>query len=139
MKLKGMLATVALVLLGTLAVNSAAKAQDDPGPAYYQKAMEGKRVVLVPLAMGFDLAQGQRRHGHKYDQNCGNRRELSELDRSTSCACLPTHTNTKSCARCSASYQELAAQPDFVGRRGLEPRTYGLKVHSSAIELAARR
>jgi hypothetical protein len=25
-----------------------------------------------------------------------------------------------------------------VGRRGLEPRTYGLKVHSSAIELAAR-
>jgi hypothetical protein len=26
----------------------------------------------------------------------------------------------------------------LVGRRGLEPRTYGLKVHSSAIELAAR-
>src|SRR6266542_5512342 len=26
----------------------------------------------------------------------------------------------------------------IVGRRGLEPRTYGLKVHSSAIELAAR-
>jgi ribose transport system substrate-binding protein len=52
------LAAVALMLLGTLAVNTAAKAQDDPGPAYYQKALEGKRVVLVPLAMGFDLAQG---------------------------------------------------------------------------------
>jgi integrase-like protein len=32
--------------------------------------------------------------------------------------------------------QETARQR--VGRRGLEPRTYGLKVHSSAIELAAR-
>ena len=32
--------------------------------------------------------------------------------------------------------RERAAQG--VGRRGLEPRTYGLKVHSSAIELAAR-
>jgi len=58
MKLKGMLAAVALVLLGTLAVNTAAKAQDDPGPAYYQKALQGKRVVMVPMAMGFDLAQG---------------------------------------------------------------------------------
>jgi ribose transport system substrate-binding protein len=58
MKLKGILAAVALMLLGTLAVNTSAKAQDDPGPAYYQKALEGKRVVLVPLAMGFDLAQG---------------------------------------------------------------------------------
>ena len=29
-------------------------------------------------------------------------------------------------------------QVKTVGRRGLEPRTYGLKVHSSAIELAAR-
>jgi ribose transport system substrate-binding protein len=58
MKLKGMLTAVALTLLGTVAVNTAAKAQEDPGPAYYQKALEGKRVVLVPMAMGFDLAQG---------------------------------------------------------------------------------
>jgi ribose transport system substrate-binding protein len=58
MKLKGKLAAVALALLGMLAVNTAAKAQDDPGPAYYQKALQGKRVVMVPMAMGFDLAQG---------------------------------------------------------------------------------
>src|ERR1700744_3827207 len=31
---------------------------DDPGPAAYAQAMKGKRVMLVPLAMGFDLAQG---------------------------------------------------------------------------------
>lgn len=58
MKLKGMLAAVALALLGALAVNSAAKAQDDPGPAYYDQTLNGKRVALVPMAMGFDLAQG---------------------------------------------------------------------------------
>jgi ribose transport system substrate-binding protein len=58
MKLKGKLAAVALALLGMLAVNTAAKAQDDSGPAYYQKALQGKRVVMVPMAMGFDLAQG---------------------------------------------------------------------------------
>jgi ribose transport system substrate-binding protein len=58
MRLKGMLTAVALTLLGTVAVNSAANAQEDPGPAAYSKALEGKRVVLVPMAMGFDLAQG---------------------------------------------------------------------------------
>jgi ribose transport system substrate-binding protein len=58
MKFKGMLAAVTLTLLGAMAVGGAAQAQDDPGPAYYQKAMQGKRVVLIPLAMGFDLAQG---------------------------------------------------------------------------------
>jgi ribose transport system substrate-binding protein len=58
MKLKKMLAAVALTMLGTLAVNTAAKAQDDPGPAAYQQALKGKHVVLVPMAMGFDLAQG---------------------------------------------------------------------------------
>ncbi len=30
----------------------------DPGPAAYADALKGKRVVLVPMAMGFDLAQG---------------------------------------------------------------------------------
>lgn len=58
MKLKKMLAAVALTMLGTLAVNTAAKAQDDPGPAAYEQALKGKRVVMVPMAMGFDLAQG---------------------------------------------------------------------------------
>jgi ribose transport system substrate-binding protein len=58
MKLKKMLAAAALATLGALAVNSVAKAQDDPGPTYYQENLKGKRVVMVPMAMGFDLAQG---------------------------------------------------------------------------------
>jgi ribose transport system substrate-binding protein len=35
-----------------------ARAEGDPGPAAYEAAMKGKRVMLVPMAMGFDLAQG---------------------------------------------------------------------------------
>src|SRR4029453_15920365 len=31
---------------------------EGPGPDTYAKATNGKRVVLVPMAMGFDLAQG---------------------------------------------------------------------------------
>jgi ribose transport system substrate-binding protein len=58
MRLKTTLAAVALTMLGALAVTTAAKAQDDPGPAAYSEALKGKRVVLVPMAMGFDLAQG---------------------------------------------------------------------------------
>ena len=38
-----MLAAVALTMLGGLAVNAAAMAQDDPGPAAYDKALKGKR------------------------------------------------------------------------------------------------
>lgn len=30
----------------------------DPGPGAYQSALNGKKVVLIPMAMGFDLAQG---------------------------------------------------------------------------------
>ena len=37
---------------------SVARAQEDPGPAAYSKALQGKKVVLIPMAMGFDLAQG---------------------------------------------------------------------------------
>jgi ribose transport system substrate-binding protein len=58
MKFKETLAAVALITLGMVAVNSPAKADDDPGPGYYQNALKGKRVVMVPMAMGFDLAQG---------------------------------------------------------------------------------
>lgn len=35
-----------------------AAALDDPGPAAYSAALKGKKVMLVPLSMGFDLAQG---------------------------------------------------------------------------------
>jgi ribose transport system substrate-binding protein len=63
MKLKQMLAAAAFTLVGALAINPAVKAADDagtqdPGAAPYEQAMKGKRVVLIPLAMGFDLAQG---------------------------------------------------------------------------------
>ncbi|HWA43137.1 MAG TPA: sugar ABC transporter substrate-binding protein [Hypericibacter adhaerens] len=63
MKLKRMLAAIALVLLGALAVNTVATAADDvgtqdPGAKPYAEALKGKRVVLIPMAMGFDLAQG---------------------------------------------------------------------------------
>ena len=30
----------------------------DPAPEAYSKALSGKRVLMVPMAMGFDLAQG---------------------------------------------------------------------------------
>ncbi len=39
-------------------VASSASAQVDPGPELARQALEGKRVVLMPMAMGFDLAQG---------------------------------------------------------------------------------
>jgi len=48
------LAAFAMLIVG----GTSALAQDDPGPAAYSAALKGKRVVLIPLAMGFDLAQG---------------------------------------------------------------------------------
>jgi len=56
MNWKNICASLIGVSMLTLAVP--AFADDDPGPAAYAKAMTGKRVVLVPMAMGFDLAQG---------------------------------------------------------------------------------
>jgi ribose transport system substrate-binding protein len=47
-----------LASLALLALVAPARAAEDPGPAAYQQAMAGKRVALVPMAMGFDLAQG---------------------------------------------------------------------------------
>jgi len=51
-------AAAAFALLAVLAIGSVAQAQQDPGPAAYDAALKGKRVVLIPMAMGFDLAQG---------------------------------------------------------------------------------
>lgn len=57
--LKTLMAAAAVLSLSAFAVTSfAADTAEDPGPAAYAKAMAGKRVMLVPLAMGFDLAQG---------------------------------------------------------------------------------
>jgi ribose transport system substrate-binding protein len=47
-------AALAIFGLGTVATF----AQEDAGPGAYSKALAGKRVILVPMAMGFDLAQG---------------------------------------------------------------------------------
>ncbi len=53
---KGMLAGLAgLAMLG---LAGSALAQEDAGPGAYSQALKGKRVVLIPMAMGFDLAQG---------------------------------------------------------------------------------
>jgi ribose transport system substrate-binding protein len=41
-----------------LALATPAFSDGDPGPAAYAQALKDKRVVLVPMAMGFDLAQG---------------------------------------------------------------------------------
>ncbi|CAN5396533.1 sugar ABC transporter substrate-binding protein [soil metagenome] len=50
------------IILGTAAMLAAVTApvlaDEDPGPGAYKGAMAGKRVALVPMAMGFDLAQG---------------------------------------------------------------------------------
>ena len=51
-----MAAAAALTMVSTATIQPAVAA--DPGPMAYQKALTGKRIVLVPMAMGFDLAQG---------------------------------------------------------------------------------
>jgi ribose transport system substrate-binding protein len=53
-----MTAAAALGICAFTANSFAEGVAEDPGPAAYAKAMNGKRVMLVPLAMGFDLAQG---------------------------------------------------------------------------------
>ncbi len=57
MRLLGRGAARGLAALALCAAPFAA-AQVDPGPALAREALEGKRVVLMPMAMGFDLAQG---------------------------------------------------------------------------------
>jgi ribose transport system substrate-binding protein len=51
-------AAIAGAALLVFAVPAFADMDEGPGPETYVKAMNGKRVVLVPMAMGFDLAQG---------------------------------------------------------------------------------
>jgi ribose transport system substrate-binding protein len=59
MKRNGLVSAVAaLTMLAVSAIASSAQAQQDPGPAAYDSALKGKKVVLIPMAMGFDLAQG---------------------------------------------------------------------------------
>lgn len=58
MKLLKTLAAIAALSTMTLAVTAPILHAEDPGPAAYSTALTGKRVVMVPMAMGFDLAQG---------------------------------------------------------------------------------
>jgi ribose transport system substrate-binding protein len=51
-------AAAAFTLSAFATVALAADVAEDPGPGAYAQALKGKRVMLVPLAMGFDLAQG---------------------------------------------------------------------------------
>ncbi|GAB4347220.1 MAG: sugar ABC transporter substrate-binding protein [Oricola sp.] len=57
MKLIRTLMTAAALAATAFAALPAA-AQEDPAPAEYAAALKDKRVLLVPMAMGFDLAQG---------------------------------------------------------------------------------
>ncbi len=53
--LKSAFSAIAIAAATLTAMPAAAQ---DPGPEAYRKALEGKRIVMVPMAMGFDLAQG---------------------------------------------------------------------------------
>jgi ribose transport system substrate-binding protein len=58
MKWKSILAALAAMIAMVMSLPAMADEDVGPGPAAYSKAMAGKRVVMVPMAMGFDLAQG---------------------------------------------------------------------------------
>lgn len=49
---------LALSVFATLALTTLPATAADPGSVAYKKALKGKRIVMVPMAMGFDLAQG---------------------------------------------------------------------------------
>lgn len=56
--MKSLKAFLAVAVFVTVAFTALAATAADPGSAISEKALKGKRVVMVPLAMGFDLAQG---------------------------------------------------------------------------------
>jgi len=49
---------IAATALATSALTVMPASAMDPAPAMYEKAMKGKRIIMIPMAMGFDLAQG---------------------------------------------------------------------------------
>ncbi len=58
MALMRTLLAAAVVAASTSLTALPASSAMDPAPAEYAKALKGKRIVMVPMAMGFDLAQG---------------------------------------------------------------------------------
>jgi ribose transport system substrate-binding protein len=53
--MRTLLVATAMSVATFAALNASAQ---DPAPAIYEKALDGKRIIMVPMAMGFDLAQG---------------------------------------------------------------------------------
>jgi hypothetical protein len=107
-----------------------------------RRAEEARRSAGHPVRTGADRVAGQRRLDDEirsvlraYVEALGGRlKVIAEFDDSgypvawTYVRPRPAHQTDR----------RHKPQVKTVGRRGLEPRTYGLKVHSSAIELAAR-
>jgi ribose transport system substrate-binding protein len=56
--MRTLLAAALVASATTFAALPASAAMMDPAPETYSKALSGKRVLMVPMAMGFDLAQG---------------------------------------------------------------------------------
>jgi len=56
--MKTIMKTMGAVALAATCLTASGAAAQDPGPAAYANALEGKRIVMIPMAMGFDLAQG---------------------------------------------------------------------------------
>ncbi len=49
---------LAVAVVAATALTTLPATAKDPGPEAYTKALKGKRILMVPMAMGFDLAQG---------------------------------------------------------------------------------
>ncbi|WP_319410698.1 sugar ABC transporter substrate-binding protein [uncultured Cohaesibacter sp.] len=56
--IKTLMAATAALTISSGALVSQVSAAGDPAPQIYSKALTGKRIMLVPMTMGFDLAQG---------------------------------------------------------------------------------
>ncbi|WP_119309231.1 sugar ABC transporter substrate-binding protein [Cohaesibacter haloalkalitolerans] len=56
--IKTLMAASAALTISSATLVTQVSAAGDPAPEIYAKAMAGKRIMLVPMAMGFDLAQG---------------------------------------------------------------------------------
>jgi ribose transport system substrate-binding protein len=57
-RMTAFLAAVCMVLIGGLAAQAQDKGLENPRSTAFYKALEGKKVVFLPLSMGFDLTEG---------------------------------------------------------------------------------
>ena len=49
---------ISFVIVASMLQNAMAAGVDDPARLDYYKALKGKKIVFVPVAMGFDLTEG---------------------------------------------------------------------------------